>query len=206
MGHAKKPKKKYETPMHPWNKARIEEERSIARTYGTVNKTELYKMATILKRIKDQVKKLTPLTGSQAEKETAQLKQKLVSLGLLQQEQEVDDALGIALKDVMERRLQTLVFRKGLARSMKQARQFITHGHILINGNKTTSPSYLVRTDEEHSLQFMTTSPFTREDHPERSNKSELVQKNTLEAQEQVAKKKEESMPKKRPGKRRRRT
>jgi small subunit ribosomal protein S4 len=189
MGHAKKPKKKYETPMHPWNKARIEDERGLARTYGTVNKTEIYKMTTLLKRAKDQVKKLTPLTGAQAEKETTQLKQKLVSIGLLKTEQELDDALGIQLKDIMERRLQTLVYRKGLSRSVKQARQFITHGHIMVNGNKTTSPSYIVKVADEPTIQFLPTSDLTKEDHPERGNQQELKIKNNQEEKKREPKK-----------------
>ena len=65
---------------------------------------------------------------------------------------------GDALMSLLERRLDNVVTRLGFATSRPQARQMITHGHILINGRKLDIPSYLVRPgdqikvkDREHS-------------------------------------------------------
>lgn len=72
------------------------------------------------------------------------------------------------MKDILERRLQSVVFRRGLARSMKQARQFITHRHVMINHQEITAPSYLVSLEEENQLEFKDNSALASEDHPER--------------------------------------
>ncbi len=52
----------------------------------------------------------------------------------------------------MERRLQSLVHRKGLAKSPKQARQLVVHGHIRVGGRRITSPSYLVPVEQEETI------------------------------------------------------
>ncbi len=56
-----------------------------------------------------------------------------------------------------------MVFRKGFANSMKQARQFIVHGHIAVNGRKTTIPSYMVLKAEEEALSYYVGSTITKE-------------------------------------------
>jgi small subunit ribosomal protein S4 len=54
----------------------------------------------------------------------------------------------------LERRLQTLVFRKGLAHNINQARQFIVHGHIALDKKRTRWPSMLVPLSEEGKISF----------------------------------------------------
>ena len=56
--------------------------------------------------------------------------------------------LGLGIENLLEKRLQTIVWRKDMAKTIKQARQFITHGHIAINGRKVDAPNYLVKTAE----------------------------------------------------------
>ncbi len=46
---------------------------------------------------------------------------------------------------LLETRLMTLVFRLGLARSIFDARQLISHGHVMVDGKRVTIPSYQVR-------------------------------------------------------------
>ena len=55
-----------------------------------------------------------------------------------------DEQTGHALVKILERRLDNLVYRLGLASSIRQARQMVVHGHILVNGKKVDRPSYLV--------------------------------------------------------------
>jgi small subunit ribosomal protein S4 len=52
---------------------------------------------------------------------------------------------GFKLIETLERRFDNVVFRLGLASSRRQARQFVNHGHFLINGKKMDIPSYLVK-------------------------------------------------------------
>ncbi|MEM4593781.1 MAG: S4 domain-containing protein, partial [Zestosphaera sp.] len=55
--------------------------------------------------------------------------------------------------------LQTIVYRKGLARTIHEARQLIVHGHISIGGKRVTSPGYLVNREEEQLVGFTPGSP-----------------------------------------------
>lgn len=63
-----------------------------------------------------------------------------------------EGSAGENLLSFLERRLDNVVYRLKLATSRSQARQMVVHGHILVNGGKVTSPSYLVSVDEVISL------------------------------------------------------
>ena len=55
---------------------------------------------------------------------------------------------GENLLQLLERRLDNVVFRLGFASSRAQARQFVRHGHITVNGKRVNIPSYLVETGQ----------------------------------------------------------
>lgn len=61
-------------------------------------------------------------------------------------------ATGESLLSLLERRLDNVVFRLKLATSRPQARQIIVHGHILVNGRKVYTPSFLVAVNDEITL------------------------------------------------------
>ncbi len=87
----------------------------------------------------------------------------LGKLGLVQMEQSsLDDVLSLTVENVLERRLQTLVWKRGLAKSPYQARQLISHGHIALNQRRMTVPSYLVEATEEGSLSYSPGSKFSK--------------------------------------------
>jgi small subunit ribosomal protein S4 len=169
MGDPKKSRKKYSKPVHPWMKGRIDEERILRKEYGFKNKKELWKVNSLLKSFYARAKKYVASNAPQSVKEQKQMIEKLKALGLVQGDATLDQILSIQLKDLMERRLQTLVCRKGLTRTVKQARQFIVHGHIKVAGKVITSPSYLVPLKEEGSIVFSENSQLSKEDHPERA-------------------------------------
>ncbi len=168
MGDPKKFRKKYSTPNHPWNKTAIEENKKVARGFGLRRKREIFIADSFIKKYRKIAKNLIVDQSEQALKEKEQMMKKLRDLGLLPEDSKLDDVLSLELKDILERRLQTLVYKKGLARSMKQARQFITHRHIMVAGKEITSPSYIVSVGEETQLTFKETSHLFSEDHPER--------------------------------------
>jgi len=168
MGDPRRIRKKYQGPRHPWNKERIEEEKALMRTYGLVNKKELWKAQSKLKNFKDITKKLIAQTSKQSEKERTQLFKRLQSLGLIGTDATADDVLGLRTEQLLDRRLQTLVYKHQLARSIKQARQFITHGHIMVGNRKVTVPGYLVPVSEESLITFTPQSKLSNPDHPER--------------------------------------
>ncbi|MBU1204489.1 MAG: 30S ribosomal protein S4 [Nanoarchaeota archaeon] len=168
MGAPKKQRKKYSTALHPWQKARIGEEAVLLREYGLKNKTEIYKMRSILKGFADQAKNLITSKTKQAEKERIALLNKLSNLGLITKTGNVDDILDLNINDIMDRRLQTLVYKKAMARSVKQARQFIVHEHITVGNKKITNLSYLVPVEDEQSISFVANSKLADSEHPER--------------------------------------
>lgn len=168
MGDPKKHRPKYSGPMHPWQRSRIEEEKIILGEFGLKNKKEIWKMSSKLNGFKDQAKKLIIKKPEQRALEEKNLLNSLIRLGLLESGATRERVLELTNKDILSRRLQTIVFKKGLARSVKQARQLITHGHIFINGKKVDVPSYLVNLVEEGTIVYSPTSQFNEEMHPER--------------------------------------
>lgn len=188
MGSPRRQRKKFSKPSHPWQKERILAEKDIRKSYGLRRKYEIWKMNTLLKGFTKQAKNLITTTGPQSEKETSQLLTKLSSLGLIGADAKLENVLGLTLKDVMERRLQTLVFKKHLARSMKQARQLIVHQHISIEGKKITAPSYLVPLSQETVIQFAQGSSLLDESHPERIQEQKAPKPKEAKAAEKETK------------------
>ena len=60
---------------------------------------------------------------------------------------------GLAFMRLLETRLDNLVYRLGFARTRRQARQLVNHGHVLVNGKKVDIPSYLVKINDLISLE-----------------------------------------------------
>lgn len=181
MGHPKLKKKTYSKPTHPWQKERIEEEKALLTEFGLKNKKEVWKVASLLRKYARQAKHLIALNTPQAEIEKSQLLKKISSLGLISETAKIEDVLTITLRGILSRRLQTLVYKNKLAKSIRQARQFISHEHILIGNKKITSPSYLVSKKEETLINFAPNSPFFNQDHPERVPEKEPTAKTPKE-------------------------
>jgi small subunit ribosomal protein S4 len=155
-------------PGHPWQKERIEDEKRILSEYGLKNKNELWRFSTKVKNFTQQAKMLIAATGTQAEREKQQLFQRLQRMGMINAGAKLDDILGLTLKNILDRRLQTIVHRKGLARSVKQARQFITHQHVMVNSKIVSAPNFIVPLTEESSISIVGSSSLAKGDHPER--------------------------------------
>ena len=170
MGYPGQAKKLYDTPNHPWQKARIDEETSLVKKYGLRNKKSVWKHASDLRKYRGNARALLGVmsAGNLPEdshyiRDAQNIVKKLQTLGILKEDAKLEDVLALKVDDIMERRLQTIIFRKGYANSIKQARQFIVHGHISLNGRKITVPGYLVLKGEEDMLSFYNGSPITKE-------------------------------------------
>lgn len=59
---------------------------------------------------------------------------------------------GETLLSLLERRLDNVIYRLGFAMSRRQARQFVRHGHVAVNGRKVNIPSFQVRVGDEVSV------------------------------------------------------
>lgn len=168
MGDPKKQKKSYSTPRHPWEKSRIEEEKVYLKNYGLKSNQEIWRYRSLVESFKNQAKRLSAIDSEQGEKEKKQLLTRLGSLGLLKSGAELEEVLNLTVTDLLDRRLQTIVFKKGLARSAKQSRQLITHNHIKVGEKTITSPGKILNLKEEGTVSFSVKSSFNDEMHPER--------------------------------------
>ncbi len=132
-----------------WNEERIASERALMDKYGLRRKKELRIAEAVLRSFRSQAKQL--LTKADENKKRV-LFDKLQSLNMLGIDQNLDDVLSLSLEDILERRLQTVINKRGFAKTVKQSRQMITHGRVYINSRKITFPSYLVRKAEEDTI------------------------------------------------------
>lgn len=155
----KRQRKKYLKPSHPWEKERMDAEDKTLRQFGLRRKKEIWRTHTLLRNFRRQARKLLAASGPQAERETKQLLKRLRKLGLVGTEATLDDVLGLTLEKLLERRLQTMVWRKGFAKTSRQARQLVLHGHIAVGNRKVNVPSYLVSVDEEPLIEYVGSAP-----------------------------------------------
>jgi small subunit ribosomal protein S4 len=154
MGDPRKLGNKYEHPKKLWESARISEESALKREYGLKTMRELWVMNQELKVMRREARRLLSVSEEERQRDLPKLMNKLGRLGILAKDSKLEQVLSLTVKDILERRLQTRVQKKGLAKSAKQARQLITHGFISVKGRKVDSPSYLVPVSEDDSVAY----------------------------------------------------
>ncbi|MDH7478244.1 MAG: 30S ribosomal protein S4 [Candidatus Bathyarchaeota archaeon] len=166
MGDPKKQRKKYETLRFPWRTDILQEELKLLGQYGLRNKHELWRHETMLSKFRGIARSLIGKPPEERGKMEEELLNRLKRLGVLPETAVLDDVLDLTIEDILERRLQTIVFRKGLAKTIHQARQLITHGHISIGKQRVTVPRYMVTREEENQIAYSTQSPIANQNHP----------------------------------------
>ena len=168
MGEPKFSRPKFDTPSHPWKAARIEEEHAIKAQHGLKNMREIWKAKSQLRRHRRQVMRLIGMVDTSeghGKKEMEDLLRSLNNKGLIQSDASLDDILSLGTEDILNRRLQAQVYYKGLATTMKQARQLVNHGLICIGEQKVTIPSYPVSRDEEEHIKYHSSSELNNPEH-----------------------------------------
>lgn len=163
MGHPRKARKKYDTPPHPWNAERIKSENKLMAKYGLKNKKEIWKADTLVRNYSRQARYLLGFSEDQVKTEIDELLGHLKRTGILDESAPLESILDLTVEDILRRRLQTVVHQKGLARTVKEARMFVVHGHIALDGKKVNSPSYVVKKGEEDLVGFYPTSPVAKQ-------------------------------------------
>jgi len=166
MGDPKKQRKKYDTPRFPWRTDILQEELKLLGQYGLRNKHELWRHETTLSRFRGIARSLIGRPPEERKRMEDELLTRLKKIGILNETAALDDVLDLTKEDILERRLQTIVFRKGLSKTIHQARQLITHGHVAIGNKRVTVPSYIVTTEEEKQITYARKSPISNQAHP----------------------------------------
>ena len=181
MGDPRRSKKKYVAPKRPFDSDRFEQELQLIGTYGLRNKRELWKHRTRLSEYRRQARNLLALPEDERSKAEKELVNKLVRYGILTTEPTLDHVLDLTLEDLLERRLQTIVFKTGLACSVYHARQLVTHGHIALDQARVMTPSRIITTVEEGRLSYTGKSPLNDDSHPARIAASDAAKRVTEE-------------------------
>ncbi len=147
----KKQRKKYERPLKPYDKERIENERKLKRSYGLRRKKEIRRAEAILRDFRRLAREFE--ANRNKEKESILLN-KLNMMGLVGKDATLDDVLALTLDNLLDRRLQTIVYKRGIANTLKQSRQYIVHGHIALDGRRSRWPSIIVNVNDESKISF----------------------------------------------------
>lgn len=144
-------RKKFKRPRRPWDSDRIEEESRILKEFGLRKKMELRNAEST---VRDFRRRARDLIAVKDEEKTKVLIDKLVKLGLLKKGADLEDVLKLKAEDLLGRRIQTIVMKKGGASTMKHARQKVTHGHVYIKDRKVSFPSYIVPMEQEKMVEI----------------------------------------------------
>ena len=168
MGDPKRQRRKFETPRFPWRKDILQEELKLLGTFGLRNKHELWRHETMLSKFRGIARSLISRTPEERMKMENELLTRLKKIGVLQETAVLDDVLDLSIEHILERRLQTIVFRKSLTKTVHQSRQLITHGHITIDNRRVTVPGYIVSREEEPLINYAAQSQLTNPAHPTR--------------------------------------
>ena len=155
--------KTYKTPRRPFEKERLDAELKLCGEYGLKNKREVWRVNLQLSKTRKAARELLTLDEKDPKRlfEGAALLRRLHRNGILEESKtKLDYVLSLTAKDFLERRLQTVVFKLGLAKSIHHARVLIRQRHIRVGKQIVNVPSFLVRTDSQMHIDFALTSPF----------------------------------------------
>jgi small subunit ribosomal protein S4 len=188
LGDPRKARKQYSRPRSPWRADQLAQELYLLGTFGLRNKRELWKSQTHLSSIRKQARTLLAATEQVRLREEKKLLDSLRRSGLVTEAATLDDILSLTVEDLLSRRLQTMVFKKGMALSPLHARQLIVHGHITIDSRVITIPGYEVRHDEEGTVAL-------RGGAVETARGPEMVQEGTLAGEGSNAKEEAVAQP-----------
>ncbi len=181
MGHPRKARKKYDTPSHPWNADRIKEENHLSTKYGLKNKKEIWKADSRVEKYRREARIILGMDLDEREEEEEELLDHLVRYGFISPNAKLEEVLDLSVEDILRRRLQTLVYRKGFAHTAKEARLFIVHGHITLNGRKINVPGHLVRKIDENNIDFYPGSSVAKQFEEKETTESEVVDEEPTE-------------------------
>ncbi|CCG81315.1 40S ribosomal protein S9 [Taphrina deformans PYCC 5710] len=155
--------KVYKVPRRPFESARLDGELKLAGEFGLRNKREIWRVLLTLSKIRRAARELLTLDDKDPKRlfEGNALIRRLVRVGVLDETRmKLDYVLALRVEDFLERRLQTQVFKLGLAKSIHHARVLIRQRHIRVGKQIVNVPSFIVRLDSQKHIDFALTSPF----------------------------------------------
>ncbi|MEO2192621.1 MAG: 30S ribosomal protein S4, partial [bacterium] len=155
--------KTFKKPRRPFEKERLDAELKIVGEFGLRNKRELWRVQMVLSKMRSRARDLLTLDEADPRRlfEGEALLRRMFKYGFLTEDQnKLDYVLALTPQDVLERRLQTLVFKLGLAKSIHHARVLIRQKHIRVGKQIVNVPSFLVQVESQKHIDFALNSPF----------------------------------------------
>ncbi|KAH8551193.1 hypothetical protein BGW37DRAFT_534492 [Umbelopsis sp. PMI_123] len=162
-GAPRKYSKTSKVPKRPFESERIDAELKLIGEFGLKNKREVWRVGYTLSKIRRAARELLKLDEKDPRRlfEGNALIRRLVRIGVLDESRmKLDYVLGLKIEDFLERRLQTQVFKLGLAKSIHHARVLIRQRHIRVGKQIVNIPSFIVRLDSQKHIDFALTSPY----------------------------------------------
>jgi small subunit ribosomal protein S4 len=152
MGDPRRPRRTYTKPRSPWRSDQLAQELYLLGSYGLRNKRELWKAQSQLSSIRKQARHLLAASEVVRTREEGKLLDSLFKKGLLSTGMILDDVLSLSVEDMLSRRLQTVIYKRGSAVSPAQARQLIVHRHVKIGDRVVSVPGYHVTAEDEQKI------------------------------------------------------
>ena len=156
-------KKTSKTPRKPFDKDRLINELKIVGEYGLRNKREVWRVSLTLAKLRKAARELLTLDDRDPRRlfEGDALIRRMVKLGLLKEEErKLDFILGLTIDQFLQRRLQTVVATKNLAKSVHHARVLIRQRHIAVGKQMVNIPAFMVRTASLNYIGYAQSSVF----------------------------------------------
>merc|ERR1712199_102098 len=149
-------------PRRPFEKERLDSELKLLGQFGLKNKREIWRVRLALAKIRATARVLLTKDEKDPQRifEGQALMRRMIRYGILDEDkQRLDYVLGLKLENFLERRLQTLVFKRGLAKSIHHARVLIRQRHIRVGRQIVNVPSFMVRVESQPHIEFALNSP-----------------------------------------------
>ncbi|MCK4492217.1 MAG: 30S ribosomal protein S4 [Candidatus Altiarchaeales archaeon] len=150
MGDPRKHRRKYARPKHLWKEERLVEETGLCKKYGLTNRKEIWRVKHTADNFRKQARKLLTASDEEASKK---LLGRLNRLGIPDMTS-LESVLRLSTEDLLERRLQTMIYKKGIVNTINQARQFVIHGHVMVGNSVVGVPSYMVTKNQEEKIRL----------------------------------------------------
>jgi small subunit ribosomal protein S9e len=149
-------------PRRPFESERLDRELKLCGQFGLRAKKEIWRVMMVLSKMRRTARLLLTLAEGHPRRqlEGSALLRRCHDLGFLDTEKDkLDYVLSLTVPDILERRLQTIVFKTGIAKSVHHARVLILHRHIAVGKQIVASPSFIVRTSSEGHIAYADQSP-----------------------------------------------